>query len=96
MIEAGGGNIRAVLSFGEDEGALDDGLGVERETLGTPLPIDIVLAHRFGDFRFNHCSVLADALIAGFSDGRMRLIDFLNHSAEQANEFGQIALRKST
>src|SRR5580693_4119228 len=74
MIEAAGGNIRVVLGLREDESALYDGLGVEREALGAPLRIDTVLAQRVGNVRFKHGGVLADMLVAGFSDDRMRLV----------------------
>jgi hypothetical protein len=38
MVDRGGGNVGSVLGFGEDEGALEDGLVVKREALGGPLP----------------------------------------------------------
>jgi hypothetical protein len=34
--------------------------------------------------------VLAEAFLAGFPDGRMRLVNFLHHGAEQTGEFGQL------
>jgi len=37
MIAAGSGDVRALPGFGEEEGALDDGLGVECEAPGSPL-----------------------------------------------------------
>ncbi len=92
MIEAGGGNVRTLLGFRENEGSLNDGLGVEREASGGPLSLDAVLAHGFGDVGLERCGVPADALVAGFADGRVGLIHFLNHGSDEAGEVGQIAL----
>ena len=57
MIEAVGGNFWSVLALSEDEGALDDGLGVKREALGAPLAIDAVFADCFGDVRFERSRI---------------------------------------
>ena len=92
MIEALDGDAGTLLGLGENEGTLDDGLGVESEALGAPWHIDAVLAHRFGNVGFDHCGVFTDILVTRLADERMRFVDFLHHGAEEASELGQSAL----
>src|SRR5258708_35200239 len=63
MIEAFAGDRGGVLRFGENERALDDGLGIKRETSCAPIGADPEIAHRFGNVRFERGGVLAYALL---------------------------------
>jgi hypothetical protein len=91
VIQAVRGNRRSPLRLRQNEGPLDDGLHVFGEAVSTPLSIARVLAQRRGDILLEHDSVLAETLLAGFLDRRVRLVRLLHQAAEQAGEFGQFA-----
>ena len=91
VIQAVRGNRRSPLRLRQNEGPLDDGLHVFGEAVGTPLSVARVLSQGRSDIPLEHGSVLAEALLAGFQDRRMRLVRLLHQAAEQAGEFGQFA-----
>src|SRR5579862_4552858 len=94
MIDAGGGDLGAVLRFGQNKGSLQDCLGMNRETLRGPPGADAALAHRLGDIRVERGSVIEDARAAGIADGRVRCECFLHHRADQTGELGHIAFQE--
>jgi hypothetical protein len=49
MIQAGSGNRRTLVCFGENEGALDNRLHIYGEALGAPLSIAAVGVQRCSD-----------------------------------------------
>ena len=49
MVDAVGGDGRTTLGLGEDEGALENGLGVQCEAFGTPIGIHTIFPHGFAD-----------------------------------------------
>jgi len=92
MGDAGGGDFRAVLGFGEYEGALDGGLGVEGEAFGGPVGMHPALAEGCLDVMDESCGVARDASIAGVAEGGVGVVDLLDHGSDQAGEVGEIAL----
>ena len=100
MVNARRGYLAGVFGLGQDERALDGGLGVEGQALRGPVRVDAALAHGFLNVRHQSCRVPADAPVAGLAQRRMRVVDLLHHGSDQAGEVGQIALnmalRKST
>ena len=95
MIETGSGNFRTALSFSEDEGSLNHGLGVERETSRSPISMNVMLAHRGGNVSLKGCGVSGDVLVAGSTDRRVGLVGLLHHGAEQTSELGKFTHKDS-
>ena len=95
MLNARRGHLAAVLSFGQNERALDGGLRVERQALRSSLRRHASLAHGFFYIRDKDPRVAGDAAVAGLTQGRMRVVDLLHHSSCQAGEVGQFAAQQS-
>src|SRR6266481_3693455 len=77
MVEAFGRRRGALLRLGEDEGALDDGLGVEREAFGGPIAAHIVFPHRLADIGLERLRMSADRSFARGPDLWMRCVSLL-------------------
>ena len=94
MIDAVCGDAGAALRLGENEGALENGLRVQRQRSGAPFRRRIAVAHRGLDVGFKGCRVVADACVACRADGRGGLVTFLHHGADKAGEFRHAALQQ--
>src|ERR1700676_934442 len=68
VIKAGGGYFRTFLGLSENESALDNGLGVERQAARRPITLNAVLLHSLPDVGLKRSGVPTDALLAGFAD----------------------------
>jgi hypothetical protein len=84
MIDAVCGDLCSARCLGEDEGALDDGLCVQRERFRRPIGCHVPLAHRRFDIGFQRCGMACDAAFAGFADGRRGLEFFVNPDPRQS------------
>jgi hypothetical protein len=71
VIDAGGGDRRPALSLGQYESTLENGLRVQRETLGRPFRAYPVKSHRFCDVGFDFRGMAADAGVTGSADRRV-------------------------
>jgi len=91
MVDALGCGFRALFGLGQDECALDGGLGVKSQAFRSPVPFHAALTDGFFDVGHEGGRVAGDALAAGLADGRMRVIDFLDHGSDQASEAGKLA-----
>jgi hypothetical protein len=91
MVHARDGDLCTALGLGEDEGALQDGLGVQGEALRRPFRANFVTLHRFGDVGLDLRCMEADAVIASVADRGIGVVDFLHHRPDEANRqfFGQ-------
>src|SRR5712691_8956037 len=87
MMEAVGGNLGSALRLGEDEGALDYRLDVERETFRVPGRVRRVAALGCGDDLGYLLRVRAEMGVARTAERRVRVVGFLDHRAEEACEF---------
>lgn len=67
---------------------MGDGLHMFGEAIGAPLSTVAVAVQCRGDVHLKHGGVLAESLLAGCLDRRMRLVSLLNQAAEQTGEFG--------
>src|ERR1700723_2627242 len=85
MIDANDRDFRALPGLGEDEGALEDRLNVQREAFGAA-SFDAAYAERLRDIGFETREMLVENPIAGFAYGGVGRIDFLHHRAEQTGE----------
>src|SRR5271154_2724978 len=91
MVETLGRHCGASLGLGEDEGALDDGLGMEREALGGPIAAYVVFPHRLADISFERSRMSADRSFARGADLGMGRISLLDDGPGKAGEFRQLA-----
>lgn len=82
-------NLPSALRLRQNEGPLEDGLNVFGEAVSTPQSVAWVFAQCRGDILLQHGRVLAEALLAGLQDRRVRLVRLLHQAAEQAGEFRQ-------
>src|ERR1700730_14138184 len=87
--EAFGGDLWSVLCLGQNERALDHGLGVEPKALGAPRRIGSIAGLGFGNILGDLGGMRADMRVAGFANRRMGLEGLLNHRAKQAGEFSR-------
>lgn len=92
MIDAVQRLVAPARRLGEDEGALEHGLGVPREARRGPVGLDAARRHGRRDVRFERRRVAEDAGGAGVADRRVRPVDLLRHGPDEAGEFGGIAV----
>ena len=93
MLKAFRSHLWPLLGLGQDEGTLDDGLDIEREALRAPRGTRGVAAPGFGDVFGHHRRVFAEVRVARYADGRVRVVDLLDHRAEQAGVVRQRTLQ---
>lgn len=91
MIEAFTRQFGIVARLGQDEAALDDGLGVPRQAFGCPVAGNAVLAPRRLDIGLQRGGMAENAVPAGIANVGGGRIDLLRHGADQAGELGQVA-----
>lgn len=94
MIQADRGDGRPLPCLSQNEGALDNRLDILSEARSTPSSVAAVGVHCRRDVGFEHGGVFAQALLAGYADGRMCLVSLLHHGAQKAGEFGQLPLQQ--
>lgn len=94
MIDALRCYLCSAIRFGKDEGALDDGLHVQRERPCSPCRCHVARAHRRFDVGVERCGMARDAAFAGLADGRRRLVGLLHHGADKAGEIRQATLQE--
>ena len=70
MAEAFRGDLRPALGLGQDEGALDHGLGVKPKALRVPRRIGSIAGLGFGDVLGDLGGMGADMRVAGFAEWR--------------------------
>src|ERR1700733_9743592 len=95
VVDAPGGDRRAVCCLGQNERALDCSLRVEREAFRCPLRMHATLAHGFFYIRDKDPRVAGDSALAGLTEGRMRVVDLLHHGSCQTGEVGEFAAQQS-
>ena len=93
VLQAFGGDPRPLPGLGQDEGALEHRLDMEREALRAPRRIRRVSALGFGDDLGHLCRVRADVRVARGANVGVRVVGLLDHRAEQASEVRQRALQ---
>ena len=86
MVNAVGRDLGAALRLGEDERALEDRLGVERQTLGCPGHLEPAHSESLGDVCLERRGVGGDGRRAGLSYGRGRLVRLLQHGSYETGE----------
>ena len=82
MVDAVGRDRRPALGLGQNEGALKDGLSMEREARGGPAVVETIAPHRFLDVRFDLRRVAADGSVYGVANCRVALVGFLHHRSD--------------
>ena len=85
---------RTALGLGQDEGALQCGLGVQRQAVGRPVGLRGVLRLGLRDGGHQRLRMGLDALGTGLAQSRVGGEGFLHHRAQQAGEFGRLALQQ--
>ena len=93
VLQAFGGDPRPLPGLGQDEGALEHRLDMEREAPCAPRRIRRVAALGFGDDLGNLRRVRADVRVARGPNVGVRVVGLLDHRAEQAGELRQRALQ---
>ena len=91
VIDGLGGDLRAALGLGEDEGALQHRLHVQGEALGAPwrfMP-RCCMAAAMSVSIFSACSY--DGARAGIANGGIGLVRLLHHRSGEAGELGYAA-----
>src|ERR1700722_14541269 len=94
MIDARGRNGRAARGLGQNEGSLQDRLGMQRQALSGPGDAQPIVLHRLRNIRFNRGSVSAEACLTRLANLRVRAIDLLHQRAEKTGELGDFALEE--
>ena len=86
MVGRVAGGPRIIGRLGQDEGALQHGLRVQGEALGSPVARHSVA--RTGSLNvINQCERMApDRILAGLAQRRQRVIGFLHHGSDKAGE----------
>jgi hypothetical protein len=92
MVDCSDGNIGALFGFGQNECALDRGLGYREQGFPRSNCLDAALAHGFFYVRDESGRMSADALVTGLANRRLRVINLLHHGTHQAGEIRQLAL----
>ena len=75
----------------ENEGALEDGLGMSCEARRRPIGRDPARRHGLRDIRLQRRCMAEDAGGAGLADRGMRPVNFLGHGPDETGELGEIA-----
>ena len=75
----------------QDEPALDDGLRVSREALGSPVARDATLLSCRLDIGLQRCRMAEDAAATGIANVRRAGVNLLRHRSDQAGELGEVA-----
>ena len=93
MIDALGRDGRAGLGLCQNEGALQNRLGMQRKALSGPGDAEPIPLHCLGDVRFNLGGVPTDARLARRTDVGVGAIGLLHHSSDQTGELGDFAFK---
>src|SRR5262245_25285848 len=84
-------DLRPILGLGENERALEDGLGEEGEALRGPGSVGGMKALGLGDVFGDFGRVRADVTIARIADGGVGLIGLLDYGSEKAGVLGELS-----
>ena len=92
MIDAFARDLTVAGRLGENKGALQDRLSVPGQTRWRPVGNDAALLHRRRDIRLERCGMAEDAFRTGLANPLRRAVGLLHHGADEAGEFGNVAL----
>jgi len=93
MVDACDSDVAVMFRFGKNERALESGLRVKREALRCPVWMHAAFANRFLDVRDQRRRMRADTAIAGVTNIRVGVVDFLHHGARKAGKIHQLSLQ---
>jgi len=86
MIDARGRDCRAALGLRQNEGPLQNRLGMQRQALGSPGGANPIALHCLGNVRFDLRGVPADARLARLADVGVGAINLLHHRSDKTRE----------